>query len=272
MRAARGERLLGTLERSRANGSSSTLAGVDIVRAARPLPDLVDAFRTGGARHRCRGSRRVVPSSTARSSSTSSAPSGSRRSRRRPSSARRTAGAGRRRRLRHRLVEHRDGSCVPRDHVHGLDLDEYVIAVARANAEAEGLADRVTFSVADASDPDLSETFDLVTIFEALHDMSRPVEASAARDARRRRLGRDRRRAGRGRLHRAGADRGAPLVRVERGLVPAVGDGRSGDGGHRGRDATLGPAALCGGGRVRRVRDPLRSRPTSGGSTYCGLG
>ena len=40
--------------------------------------------------------------------------------------------------------------------VHGLDLDEDVIAVARANAEAEGLADRVTFSVADASDPDLS--------------------------------------------------------------------------------------------------------------------
>ena len=54
--------------------------GVDIVRAARLLPDLVEAFRSGGARRRCPGSRRVVPSSTARSSSTSSAPSGSRRS------------------------------------------------------------------------------------------------------------------------------------------------------------------------------------------------
>jgi hypothetical protein len=35
----------------------------------------------------------------------------------------------------------------------------------------------VTFSVADESDPALSGTFDRVTIFEALHDMSRPVEA-----------------------------------------------------------------------------------------------
>jgi 23S rRNA G2445 N2-methylase RlmL len=34
--------------------------------------------------------------------------------------------------------------------VHGFDLDEDVIALARANAETEGLAGRVTFSVAAA--------------------------------------------------------------------------------------------------------------------------
>ncbi len=35
----------------------------------------------------------------------------------------------------------------------------------------------MTFSVSDASDQGLAGRFDLVTIFECLHDMSRPVEA-----------------------------------------------------------------------------------------------
>jgi SAM-dependent methyltransferase len=69
----------------------------------------------------------------------------------------------------------------PKITVHGLDLDEAAIALARLHLGHEGaLAERVTFSVADASDPELSGTFDLVTIFEALHDMSRPVEALRA--------------------------------------------------------------------------------------------
>jgi ubiquinone/menaquinone biosynthesis C-methylase UbiE len=35
----------------------------------------------------------------------------------------------------------------------------------------------VTPAVRDASDPALSGRYDLVTIFEALHDMNHPVEA-----------------------------------------------------------------------------------------------
>jgi hypothetical protein len=47
----------------------------------------------------------------------------------------------------------------------------------RAVAEQAGVSDRVTFAVTDASAPGLSGRFDLVTIFEVLHDMSRPVDA-----------------------------------------------------------------------------------------------
>jgi 2-polyprenyl-3-methyl-5-hydroxy-6-metoxy-1,4-benzoquinol methylase len=42
---------------------------------------------------------------------------------------------------------------------------------------AEGLHDRVTFAVRDAADQRAQGTYDVVTIFEALHDMARPVEA-----------------------------------------------------------------------------------------------
>ena len=38
------------------------------------------------------------------------------------------------------------------------------------------MSDRVRFHVADASDPELAGNYDLVTIFEALHDVARPVE------------------------------------------------------------------------------------------------
>jgi hypothetical protein len=43
-----------------------------------------------------------------------------------------------------------------------------------------GLAERVTFRHQDAADPDLSGRYDLVTIFEALHDMAQPVDALRA--------------------------------------------------------------------------------------------
>jgi 2-polyprenyl-3-methyl-5-hydroxy-6-metoxy-1,4-benzoquinol methylase len=39
------------------------------------------------------------------------------------------------------------------------------------------LADRVTFAVADASGPAVSGQYDLVTILEGLHGISRPVDA-----------------------------------------------------------------------------------------------
>jgi ubiquinone/menaquinone biosynthesis C-methylase UbiE len=65
----------------------------------------------------------------------------------------------------------------PRVAIDGFDLDADSIAAARRNAGEAGVADRVTFSVSDASDPGAAHRYDLVTIFEALHDMSRPVDA-----------------------------------------------------------------------------------------------
>ena len=65
----------------------------------------------------------------------------------------------------------------PHVFVDGMDTDEASIAAARANAAAEGLEDRVRFFVRDVGEPGLEGAYDVVTIFEALHDMARPVEA-----------------------------------------------------------------------------------------------
>jgi 2-polyprenyl-3-methyl-5-hydroxy-6-metoxy-1,4-benzoquinol methylase len=62
--------------------------------------------------------------------------------------------------------------------VDGFDLDPDAVAAARRNAEQAGLAARVSFAATDASG--ISGQFDLVTIFEGLHDMSRPVEVLRA--------------------------------------------------------------------------------------------
>ena len=64
--------------------------------------------------------------------------------------------------------------------VAGVDLDHYAISAARRNAEEAGVADRVTFFVTDAADLGGAGSYALVTILEALHDMSRPVEALRA--------------------------------------------------------------------------------------------
>ena len=79
--------------------------------------------------------------------------------------------------------------------VDGFDLDADAIAAARRHAGEAGLADRVTFTAADASGPDASGPdasgpgmpgpgmpgqYDLVTIIEGLHDMSRPADALRA--------------------------------------------------------------------------------------------
>jgi SAM-dependent methyltransferase len=61
--------------------------------------------------------------------------------------------------------------------VDGFDADEASIARARDHAAAEELGDRVRFYVQDASDPSLSGRYDLVTAFETIHDMARPVDA-----------------------------------------------------------------------------------------------
>jgi SAM-dependent methyltransferase len=68
----------------------------------------------------------------------------------------------------------------PAVRVDGFDLDEASIRTAGANAAAAGLADRVTFHVRDAADPALAGRYDLVTAFETIHDMARPVEALRA--------------------------------------------------------------------------------------------
>jgi 2-polyprenyl-3-methyl-5-hydroxy-6-metoxy-1,4-benzoquinol methylase len=64
----------------------------------------------------------------------------------------------------------------PKVRVDGIDLDEASIRAARDLLAASGLEDRVAFHHRDAGDPELAGRYDLVTIFEALHDMSYPVD------------------------------------------------------------------------------------------------
>ena len=64
--------------------------------------------------------------------------------------------------------------------IDGFDLDEASIDRARANAIDAGVADRVTFAVRDAASAPAEGGYDLVCVFEAVHDMARPVEALAA--------------------------------------------------------------------------------------------
>ena len=64
--------------------------------------------------------------------------------------------------------------------VDGFDLDPASIELAREVAEVEGMSDRVDFQVRDAADPELADRYDLVTVFEAVHDMAKPVEALRA--------------------------------------------------------------------------------------------
>jgi SAM-dependent methyltransferase len=63
----------------------------------------------------------------------------------------------------------------PKVRVDGIDLDEPAIAQARRNAATTEVADRITYHVRDAAEPALQGAFDLVTIFEAVHDLSQPV-------------------------------------------------------------------------------------------------
>ena len=64
----------------------------------------------------------------------------------------------------------------PKVTVDGIDLDQASIARAQELLPASGVEDRVAFHCRDAADPELSGRYDLVTIFEALHDMSYPVD------------------------------------------------------------------------------------------------
>jgi 2-polyprenyl-3-methyl-5-hydroxy-6-metoxy-1,4-benzoquinol methylase len=154
--------------------------GVEIVRAARPMPDVVTAFRGGGAppplpwepEGRAEFNRALflnylgttwLPAIPDIDSRLRAAP---------PASVADIAcGTG--------WSSIAMAKAYPMITVDGLDLDPDVVAAATLNSAAEGLADRVRFRVADASNVS-GGTYDLVTIIEALHDMSRPVEALAA--------------------------------------------------------------------------------------------
>jgi 2-polyprenyl-3-methyl-5-hydroxy-6-metoxy-1,4-benzoquinol methylase len=68
----------------------------------------------------------------------------------------------------------------PKVRVDGFDLDEASIATARENATKTGVENQVTFELRDAGDPGKAASYDLVTAFETIHDMSNPVAALRA--------------------------------------------------------------------------------------------
>lgn len=63
----------------------------------------------------------------------------------------------------------------PAARVDGIDLDEASVEAASRKAADAGLSDRVEFACRDAADPRLAGRYDLVTLFETLHDMAHPV-------------------------------------------------------------------------------------------------
>jgi 2-polyprenyl-3-methyl-5-hydroxy-6-metoxy-1,4-benzoquinol methylase len=68
----------------------------------------------------------------------------------------------------------------PKVSVDGIDSDHASIERARVNLVGSEVEDRVTFHERDAADAELAGRYDLVTVFEALHDMSYPVDVLRA--------------------------------------------------------------------------------------------
>jgi 2-polyprenyl-3-methyl-5-hydroxy-6-metoxy-1,4-benzoquinol methylase len=155
--------------------------GVDIVRAGRPLPDLVEAFRTGGAppplpwepEGRAEFNRALFLNLLGKRW-LPAIPEVDRRLRGEPPAriADVACGTG--------WSSIAMAQAYPKITVDGVDLDPDSVALAARHAEDADLADRVSFSVADAAKPLEAGRYDLVTIFEALHDMPRPVDALRA--------------------------------------------------------------------------------------------
>jgi 2-polyprenyl-3-methyl-5-hydroxy-6-metoxy-1,4-benzoquinol methylase len=152
--------------------------GIDIARAARQLPDLVEAFRSGTglpplpwdpegradtnrARFRRLLGTRWLPSITEVDGRLRSDPPA-------------------------RVADLGCGTgwssiamalAYPKISVDGFDLDEAAIARGVEYAADSGMKDRVRLRALDAAELASPERYDLVTVFEALHDMARPVEA-----------------------------------------------------------------------------------------------
>jgi 2-polyprenyl-3-methyl-5-hydroxy-6-metoxy-1,4-benzoquinol methylase len=152
--------------------------GVDLVRAGRPLPQLVEAFRTGDAppplpwepEGRAEFNRALFLNLLGKQW-LPRIPEIDRRLRAEPPARVADIGCGT------GWSSISMAKAYPRIAVDGFDLDPDVVVAARANAAQAVVADRVRFSVADASDQSGDGRYDLVTIFEALHDMARPVDA-----------------------------------------------------------------------------------------------
>jgi SAM-dependent methyltransferase len=66
----------------------------------------------------------------------------------------------------------------PKSHFFGFDYHDKSIEAARAAAQREGLADRVTFDVSKAKDFP-GKDYDFVAVFDCLHDMGDPTGAAA---------------------------------------------------------------------------------------------
>lgn len=66
----------------------------------------------------------------------------------------------------------------PKSRFFGFDYHDKSIEAARAYAQRDGVADRVTFQIAKAKDFP-GKDYDLVTVFDCLHDMGDPVGAAA---------------------------------------------------------------------------------------------
>ena len=158
-----------------------TFSGVEIARAARWLPQLVEAFRTGDAPPALPWApegradyNRAVYLNLLGKQWLPGIPAVHGRLRRQPPA---------------RVADLACGSgwsaiamalAYPLVRVDGFDLDRDVIAAARRNAGQAGVSGRVGFAVTDASGPGMTGRYDLVTVFEGLHDMSRPVDALRA--------------------------------------------------------------------------------------------
>ncbi len=67
----------------------------------------------------------------------------------------------------------------PQADVTGLDLDARSIAVARAHAQAEGVAERVRFLVAPIDTYQATAPFDFISTFDLVHDLPDPPAALA---------------------------------------------------------------------------------------------
>jgi SAM-dependent methyltransferase len=155
--------------------------GIEIVRAARRLPDLVQAFRTGDAPPPLpwapEGRADYNRATFLRLLGTQWLPAiaevdGRLRGEPPARVADLACGSG--------WSSIAMARAYPLIRVDGLDLDPDVIDAARRNAEQAGVSGRVSFAVTDASGPGMSGRYDLVTILEGLHDMSRPVQALRA--------------------------------------------------------------------------------------------
>jgi SAM-dependent methyltransferase len=173
--------------------------GVEAVRAGRWMPQVVDAFRTGGAppplswapEGRAEYNRALYLNLLGKRWLPAIADV-DRRLRREPPArvADIACGTG--------WSSIAMAQAYPLVRVDGFDTDPDAIAAARRHAEQEGVADRTTFAATDLSYPGglggvvppgasraiaaagISGQFDLVTVFEGLHDMSRPVDVLRA--------------------------------------------------------------------------------------------